>query len=190
MDEDVLAAVVGLDEAIALLRVEPLHSARSHVNRPQNVEDEYNLKQCRMQHTIQFVVSRRQKLSFASAAYFDLSAAGSLIPYSPELPRCGTTGTPQEETMKLRFAIVGLAALFGLAAAGSASAMPLAPLSTASNVENVAVVCGPNGCIRRAPVYRGYGYGYRWLRLSWRCYGVRRYGHVHRGYGYHRGYRR
>jgi hypothetical protein len=79
--------------------------------------------------------------------------------------------------MKLKFALVGLAAFGSLAAAGNASAMLLAPLSPASNVESVAVVCGPNGCIRRAPVYR-YGYG------------VRRYGYVRRGYGYHRGYRR
>ncbi|WP_157043641.1 hypothetical protein [Nitrobacter hamburgensis] len=90
--------------------------------------------------------------------------------------------------MKLKFALVGLAALCSLAAAGSASAMPLAPPSTASNVESVAVVCGPNGCVRTAPVYRRYGYGYR-------GYGVRRHGYVHRGYvhrgyGHHRGYRR
>ena len=86
--------------------------------------------------------------------------------------------------MKLRLglAIVGLVALGGAAiTAGMASAMPLAPLgqSQASNVESVAVVCGPNGCIRTAPVYRRYGYG------------VRRYGYgVRRGYAYHRGYRR
>jgi hypothetical protein len=78
--------------------------------------------------------------------------------------------------MKLKFALVGLAALGSLAAAGTASAMPLAPLSSTSNVESVAVVCGPNGCIRTAPVYRRYG--------------VRRYGYVGRGYGYRRGYRR
>ena len=42
--------------------------------------------------------------------------------------------------MKLKYAIVGLTALFGLAAAGSASAMPVAPLSPASNFENVVVV--------------------------------------------------
>ncbi|MBP1297484.1 hypothetical protein ACVL91_009750 [Bradyrhizobium elkanii] len=87
--------------------------------------------------------------------------------------------------MKLKFALVGLAAFGCLAAAGTASAMPVAPLSPASNVESVAVVCGPNGCVRTAPVYRGYGYGYR------HGYGVRRYSYgVHRGYGYHRGYRR
>ena len=85
--------------------------------------------------------------------------------------------------MKLKFALLGLAALGGLAAAGSASAMPLAPLSAASNVENAAVVCGPRGCVRTAPVYRGYGYGYRG-GYAYRGYGVRR------GYGYHRGYRR
>jgi hypothetical protein len=66
--------------------------------------------------------------------------------------------------------------------------MPLASLSTASNIESVAVVCGPNGCVRTAPAYRRYGYGYR-------GYGARRYGYVHRGYvhrgyGHHRGYRR
>jgi hypothetical protein len=84
--------------------------------------------------------------------------------------------------MKLRLALVGLVALGGAAlTAGMASAMPLAPLgqSPTSNVESVAVVCGPNGCIRTAPVYRRYGYG------------VRRYGYgVRRGYAYHRGYRR
>jgi hypothetical protein len=82
--------------------------------------------------------------------------------------------------MKLKFALVGLVALSGAAfAAGTASAMPLAPLGVTSNVENVAVVCGPNGCIRTAPVYRYGGYG------------VRRYGYGYRrGYAYHRGYRR
>jgi hypothetical protein len=77
--------------------------------------------------------------------------------------------------MKLKFALVGLAALGSLAAAGTASAMPLAPLSPASNVESAAVVCGLNGCIRTRPVYR-YGYG------------VRRYGYVRPAYRY--GYRR
>jgi hypothetical protein len=84
--------------------------------------------------------------------------------------------------MKLRLAFVGLVALGGAAVtSGMASAMPLAPIgqSQTSNVESVAVVCGPNGCIRTAPVYRRYGYG------------VRRYGYgVRRGYAYHRGYRR
>jgi hypothetical protein len=77
--------------------------------------------------------------------------------------------------MKLKFTLVGLAALGSLAAAGSASAMPLAPLSPVLNVESVALVCGPNGCIRTRPVYR-YGYG------------VGRYGYVRRGY--RRAYRR
>jgi hypothetical protein len=61
--------------------------------------------------------------------------------------------------MKLRLALVGLVALGGAAlTAGMASAMPLAPLgqSPTSNVESVAVVCGPNGCIRTARVYRRY----------------------------------
>ncbi|MCB1393015.1 hypothetical protein [Nitrobacter sp.] len=103
--------------------------------------------------------------------------------------------------MKLKFAIVGLAALFSLAAGGSASALPLAPLSPASNVENIAVVCGPNGCIRRPPVYRPYAYGYRggygYRRgygyrggYRYRGYGVHGHGHGHRGYGVHGGYRR
>ena len=90
--------------------------------------------------------------------------------------------------MKLRFALAGLVALSGAAlSVGIASAMPLAPLeqSQASNVENVALVCGPRGCVHTAPVYR-YGYGVR--RYG---YGVHRYGYgVRRGYGYHRGYRR
>jgi hypothetical protein len=77
--------------------------------------------------------------------------------------------------MRLRFALVGLVALSGAAlSAGTASAMPLAPFgqSQTSNVENAALICGPNGCVRTAPVYRRYGYG------------------VRRGYAYHRGYRR
>jgi hypothetical protein len=80
--------------------------------------------------------------------------------------------------MKLRLALVGLVALGGAAlTAGMASAMPLAPLGQlqASGVESVALVCGPNGCIRTRPVYRRYGYG------------VRRYGYVR---PYHRAYRR
>jgi hypothetical protein len=83
--------------------------------------------------------------------------------------------------MKLRFALVGLAALSAAAlSVQTASAMPLAPLgqSQTSNVENVALVCGPRGCVRTAPVYRRYGYG------------VRRYGYGRRGYAYHRGHRR
>ena len=89
--------------------------------------------------------------------------------------------------MKLRFALVGLAALSGAAlCAETASAMPLAPLahSQASNVEDVALVCGPNGCIRTAPVYRYGGYGVR------RGYGYGYHGGYRRAYGYHRSYRR
>ena len=56
--------------------------------------------------------------------------------------------------MKLKSALFGLAAL---AAAGTASAMPLAPPSPASNVEKAAAVCGPNGCVQTAPDYP-YGY--------------------------------
>jgi len=83
--------------------------------------------------------------------------------------------------MKLRLALVGLVAVGGVAlTAGTASAVPLAALgqSQALNVESVALVCGPNGCIRTAPVYRYGGYG------------VRPYGYARRGYGYRRGYRR
>ena len=56
--------------------------------------------------------------------------------------------------MKLKFALVGLVALGSATlVAGVASAMPLAALgqSLVSDVENVAVACGPNGCIRTAP---------------------------------------
>jgi hypothetical protein len=95
-----------------------------------------------------------------------------------------------EETMKLKFALVGLVALGGAAlTVGTASAMPLAPLSPLANVESVALVCGPNGCIRTAPrvygygVRRGYGYG---VRRGY-GYGVRRGGYA---YGYRRGVRR
>ena len=88
--------------------------------------------------------------------------------------------------MKLKFALVGLVALGGAAlTAGTASAMPLAPLgqSPLANVESVALVCGPNGCIRTAPRVYGYGYG---VRRGY-GYGVRRGGYA---YGYRRGYRR
>ena len=88
--------------------------------------------------------------------------------------------------MKLKFALVGLVALGGAAlTAGSASAMPLAPLSPSTNVESVALVCGPNGCVRTAPRVYGYGYG---VRRGGYAYGVRRGGY---GYGVRRGgYRR
>jgi hypothetical protein len=89
-----------------------------------------------------------------------------------------------EETMKLKFALAGLVALGGAAlVAGTASAMPVAPLgqSTLANIESVAVVCGPNGCVRTAPVYRGYGYG---VRRGGYAYGVRRGGYA---YGARRG---
>jgi len=64
---------------------------------------------------------------------------------------------PGRKPMKLKSALFGLAALGGLAAAETASAMPLAPLSPASNLEKAAAVCGPNGCVQTAPVYP-YGY--------------------------------
>jgi len=89
--------------------------------------------------------------------------------------------------MKLKFALAGLVALGGAAlVGGTASAMPLAPLSPSANVESVALVCGPNGCVRTRPVvrYGGYGYG---VRRGGYAYGVRRGGYA---YGYRRGYRR
>jgi hypothetical protein len=82
--------------------------------------------------------------------------------------------------MKLRFAVLALATLGGAAlSTGTASAMPLASLGQFqfSNVESVAVVCGPRGCVRTRPVYRRGAY------VVGRPY-------VRRGYGYHRGYRR
>jgi hypothetical protein len=94
--------------------------------------------------------------------------------------------------MKLKFALIGLVALGGAAlSAGTASAMPLAPLPSIANVESVALVCGPNGCVRTAPRYYG-GYG---VRRGGYAYGVRRggyaYGARRGGYGYgHRGGRR
>jgi hypothetical protein len=87
--------------------------------------------------------------------------------------------------MKLKFALAGLFALGGAAlVTGAASAMPLAPLgqSPTANVETVALVCGPNGCIRTVPRYYG-GYG---VRRGY-AYGVRRGGYA---YGYRRGVRR
>lgn len=82
--------------------------------------------------------------------------------------------------MKFRYALFALAALGGaVLSPGAASAMPLAPLGQlqSSNVESVAVVCGPRGCVRTRPVYRRGAY-------------VVRRPYVRRGYGYHRGYRR
>ena len=80
--------------------------------------------------------------------------------------------------MKLKLTFVALVAFGGAAlSAGTASAMPLDPLqSNASNVESVALVCGPRGCVRTVPAYR------RGVVVVRRPY-VRRY-------GYHRGYRR
>jgi hypothetical protein len=82
--------------------------------------------------------------------------------------------------MKLKFVLAALVALGGAAlTGGSASAMPLAPLSAeASNVENVALVCGRHGCFRTGPVYR---------RHYWHRPYYRHYGYHHR---WHRGYHR
>ncbi len=92
-------------------------------------------------------------------------------------------GALEESEMKLRFALIGLAALGGAAlSAGAASAMPVGPASGAgvnSDVEQVRLVCNGYGrCWRTGPVYvRPYGFGYG--------YG----GYRRRGYGYG-GYRR
>jgi len=80
--------------------------------------------------------------------------------------------------MKLKIALVALALGSAALSAGSASAIPLAPLgSQASNVETVALVCGPRGCVHRVPAY------HRGVVVVRRPYG---YHH----YGYHHGYRR
>lgn len=79
---------------------------------------------------------------------------------------------------KLKYALAGLTALGGLAmVSGTASAMPMSPITQTSNVENVRLVCDAYGrCWRRpnyyapryyaprvyAPrYYGGYGYGHR-----------------------------
>jgi hypothetical protein len=90
--------------------------------------------------------------------------------------------------MKLRFALAGLIALGGASlAAGTVSAMPLAPLgqSPTADVQTVALVCGPNGCVRTVPRYYGGYYGGYGVRRGY-AYGVRRGGYA---YGY-RGVRR
>jgi hypothetical protein len=59
--------------------------------------------------------------------------------------------------MKLKFALVALAVLGGAAiSTGTASAMPVAPMdkSTIANVETIALVCGPRGCVKTRPAYR------------------------------------
>lgn len=63
--------------------------------------------------------------------------------------------------MRLKFALLAFATLGGAAiSTGAASALPLAPLGQlqSSNVERVAVVCGPRGCVRTRPVYRREAY--------------------------------
>jgi len=59
--------------------------------------------------------------------------------------------------MKMKFALVALAVLGGAAISiGTASAMPIALMnqSTIANVETIALVCGPRGCVRTRPAYR------------------------------------
>jgi hypothetical protein len=93
--------------------------------------------------------------------------------------------------MRLKLALVGLIALGSATLTmGFASAMPIVPFlqSPSSGVENVALVCGPRGCIRTAPIYGYGGYGVRRYGYG---YGVRRGGYgVRRGYAYRRGFRR
>ncbi|HVI78897.1 MAG TPA: hypothetical protein VM715_12195, partial [Candidatus Acidoferrum sp.] len=49
-----------------------------------------------------------------------------------------------------------------------------------SQIETIALVCGPRGCVRTVPMYRhGYYHGYGWYRG---------YGY-HGRYGWHRGNR-
>jgi hypothetical protein len=64
--------------------------------------------------------------------------------------------------MKLKYALVGLAALGGAAlSAGTASAMPIGLAggsNIASNIEQVRLVCDVYGrCFRTAPRFYGYG---------------------------------
>src|SRR5438132_9700967 len=65
-----------------------------------------------------------------------------------------------EDTMKLKYVLVGLSALGSLAVAGTASAMPIGLATNtdiASNVDQVRLVCDGYGrCFRTY----GYGYGY------------------------------
>ena len=81
--------------------------------------------------------------------------------------------------MKLSYALVGLAAVSGVAlSAGTASAMPIgmaAGPDIAANVEQVRLVCDVYGrCFRTAPRFYGYGgpvvrygYGGGWRRGGW-----------------------
>jgi len=89
--------------------------------------------------------------------------------------------------MKLKLAVIGLAALGSAAlASGGASAMPNGLPATAGimkNVEHVRWVCNPWGrCWWRPNYYRAYGY-----YGGPRYYGVPRY--YGRGWGYHGGWR-
>jgi len=78
--------------------------------------------------------------------------------------------------------LMGAAALCGGLIVTSASAMPIAPLDTASNVDQVRMVCNAYGrCWWRPNYYyggyvaprfyggygRGYGYGYRGYGRRW-----------------------
>lgn len=59
--------------------------------------------------------------------------------------------------MRFKLALAALVALAGAAlSTGTASAMPIAPIgqSNTSNLETVALACGPRGCVRTRPVYR------------------------------------
>jgi hypothetical protein len=86
--------------------------------------------------------------------------------------------------MKLSYALVGLAALGGVAlSAGTASAMPIGLASgagIAANVEQVRLVCDVYGrCFRTGPRY--YGYGRPAVRFG--------FGGGHRRGGWHHGRR-
>jgi hypothetical protein len=93
----------------------------------------------------------------------------------------------KEENMKLKLAVIGLAALGSAAlASGNASAMPNGlPVAadTVKNVEHIRWVCNPWGrCWWRPNYYGAYGY-YGGPRF----YGGPRY--YGRGWGYHGGWR-
>lgn len=59
--------------------------------------------------------------------------------------------------MKYKLTLAAITVLGGAAfSIATASAMPVAPLgqSNIANVETVALVCSPHGCVRTRPVYR------------------------------------
>jgi hypothetical protein len=85
--------------------------------------------------------------------------------------------------MKLVSALVGLAALGGVAlSTGAASAMPIGIPAQASNIEQAAYVCNPWGHCWNRPD-DGYGYGGGWGWHHWNGY---YHPHYWGGWGWHR----